>query len=86
MRGLVRAESSAEQAAREHAQLLERQNWLLEEAARRGHRQAHRQEMACCEACRELRCDQAMPADVITRVQTALICDCPDHHQTAPGW
>ena len=86
MHGLVRAESSAETAAREQADEMRKQNRLLEAMARNNGALPLRQAMACCEQCRAEGCDQAMPAVSITRVRTGLICDCAVHHATADQW
>lgn len=84
MHGLVRAESSAERAAREQAELVKRQNDLLAQLARNSKQPAQPAPQApsvawCCRDCVTQGCDQAMTGDVrLTRA--AAQCDCRVHH------
>jgi hypothetical protein len=85
MHGIVRAESYQEESARRTVEAITEQNRLVEDIARRNGTLPQQQAMACCEACRELGCDETMPAVSIAWVKTGLICDCVIHHRTAPG-
>jgi hypothetical protein len=86
MKGLVRAESSAERAAREHAELMREQNRLLAQQNRLlaspapVGAQAAAGTMRCCLECINLGCDQSMGGQV-DWTRSPLLCGCPVHHR-----
>jgi hypothetical protein len=80
MKGPIRAESSAERAAREQAELLREQNRLLAGGTRSRPRPASRDAMTCCLDCINQGCDTRMVGEV-NWTRSASRCDCPLHHQ-----
>jgi len=84
LNGLVRAESSAERAARDQAELMKQQNELLAQLARNqqpGQPPAPvpHAALVCCVDCINQGCDQTMIGQVgLTRA--AAQCDCRVHY------